>query len=131
MRLTSKSFSYGVFQTEMLNLQELIKNCFPTFINITHFLKLDERRSSAHFSHQKLITLNNCLGVYNLSCHQDQIFDIPYYLPIPLTIKIMLFKRPGQRTILFTSVLLSTNMQEALDTYSGVRGCMFVPLFLP
>ena len=96
--------------------------------NIIHFLKLDERRSSAHFSHQKLITLNNCLGVYNLSCHQDQIFDIPYYLPIPLTIKIMLFKRLGQRTILFTSVLLSTNMQEALDTYSGDRGCMFVPL---
>ena len=47
---------------------------------------------------------------------------------IPLTIKIMLFKRPRQRTILFTSVLLSTTMQEALDTYSSDRGCMFVPL---
>ena len=96
--------------------------------NITHFLKLDERRCSAHFSHPQLITLNNCLGVYNLSCHQDQSFDIPYYQPIPLIIKSMLFKRPGQLTILFTSVLLSTAVQEALDTYCSDSGCMFVPL---
>ena len=41
---------------------------------------------------------------------------------------MMLFKRPGQRTILFKSVLLSTAVQEALETYCSDSGCMFVPL---
>ena len=118
------------------NVDFLLKITPPSSINLTvsanisNFLKLDERRSLAHFSHPKLIKLNNSLGLYNFLCHQDQCFDIPYYQPIPMTIKIMLFKRPGQRTILFTSVLLSTVVQEALDNdiCCSDNGCMFVTL---
>ena len=116
------------------NVYFLLKLYPPSSINLTssaniaHFLKLDERRAPTHLAHQKLITLNDCLGVYNFKCHKNQSFDFSYYSPIPFTIKIMVFKTPGERTILFTSLLLSAKMQEALDFHSGERGCTFFPL---
>ena len=45
-----------------------------------------------------------------------------------MTVKIMIFKHPGQRIILFTTVFLSTAVQEALDTSCNDNGCMFVKL---
>ena len=116
------------------NVDFLLKIYFPSSINLTksaniaHFLKLDESRAPTHFEHQKLITLDDCLGVYNFSCHKNQSFDFSYYSPIPFTIKSMIFKTPGERTTMFTSLLLSAKMQQALHCHSLERGCTFVPL---
>ena len=96
------------------NVDFLIKIYPPSSINLTisaniaHFLKLDERR--AHFEHEKLITLDDFLGVYNCSCHKNQSFNF------------------GERTTLFTSLLLSAKIQQALHCHSRKRGCTFVPL---
>ena len=40
----------------------------------------------------------------------------------------MIFKRPERHNLLFTTVLLSTSVQEALDTSCDDNGCMFVRL---
>ena len=100
----------------MANVEFLLKICPPSSINLTisanigHFLKLDERRAPGHFEHQKLITLDDSLNVYNFSCNKNQSFDFNFYSPIHFTIKIMIFKTPGERTTLFASLLLSTRL---------------------
>ena len=86
------------------NINFLLEINPPSSINLTisaNIAHLYERRSPTHFAHQKLITLNDCLGVYNFSCHKNQSFDFPYYSPIPFTIKIMVFKTTGVRLAKF------------------------------
>ena len=43
----------------------------------------------------------------------------------------MIFKRPGRRHLLFTTVILSPSAQVALDESCGEQGCMYVRVQLP
>ena len=88
---------------------------------------MDERRSPSHFLHPKLTTLNNNLALYNFTCPRDQSFNYPFYQPLSLTVRIMIFKCTGRRHFI-TTVILSRSAQVALDDSCDENGCMFVRL---
>ena len=62
-------------------------------------------------------SLTNSLSLYNFSCFSNskQSFEYPFYKPLSLTTKIMLFKRPGRRHLL-------------LDEGCMEPGCLYIRL---